>query len=736
MKNLFLFIVLAGMCATALAQYPVRTIREIQERSAMDLANCEQQANFQGDTVIVYGTITTDGFADVPAGTTDRRNARPGAHHNVWMHDGYGAWSGLDIFHLNGETSAGPTTPTSMIDLQAGDSVKITGVIAEFSESESEIFPIPGGVEIVGTGLPPVPTRVAVADLNKLDMMSGQSLNDVTTGEQYEGVYIEINNVTVTAVVSSGPFITLADSAGNEVQISNRFYSMLPASGYVAPPIGTKFDTIRGICAHGRENGCIPNNGNGEGYQIYPFKQSDLVVGAGVNLPPNVSDIRRSPVQPADNEDCVINATATDSDGSIATVELFYAIGTGSFSTITMTPISMGSDTYTASIPSGAYADGDLVSYYICATDNGGETSCTPNIPDNQTPNFFYVNNGPTTIVDVQRVPASFEYRGSSFDGLEVTVSGVVTASAQSNDLGNIFIQLPGENQWAGLYLTGNPGLAALTRGDSVEVSGTIDEYQGNLTRMFVDQVTTAKSGVAVPAAQVLDLDLFNGTQDGAAEPYEGMLITLANPNADKGIYVGADGGFGEYYVVNDSTQPTLGMRTQAGRKDGDGNISSLFNGYLADLSWANNDGNVTVDICVVTQNDTMKFMTGMVYYSFGAWKIYPRESGDVYLYSGANCSDGLAGLRVNNDLDELKGVFRIYPNPASSVLNVSYDLANPVNGVVELRDMMGRTVATTAINGTMGTATLRTDVLVSGTYTLIAKDQNQVLAVEKIMIK
>ena len=151
MKKLLFLLLFTGGMMVAMAQQVV-TIRQIQERSLADLNACNDDSPFLDSTVTIFAVVVTDGSIEDPTNPGSGnlvRNAPVTTHHNIWVADSIGRpWAGIDVFHLNGETN-GPTTPTSLLDLVAGDSVKITGTIDEFRGTETEIFPT--SVELIGT---------------------------------------------------------------------------------------------------------------------------------------------------------------------------------------------------------------------------------------------------------------------------------------------------------------------------------------------------------------------------------------------------------------------------------------------------------------------------------------------------------------------------------------------------------------------------------------------------------
>lgn len=760
MKKYFLLLMM-GMCMSmAFAQFPTVTIQQIQEVPLANLQADNDSSLLHGDTVIVYGTIMMDGRVDDPANPgTLVRNATPGGHHNLWIQSGYGPWSGLDVFHLNGETT--PTTPIDMLDLVAGDSVKITGFIAEFAGHESEIMPI--SVELLPQpGQPIRPIVRSVGEFNDANKDDNR-----ITGEQWEGMYVEFHNLQVVNIVQ-GRFIDMADSAGNVIQLSDRFRAFqIPGQGgaFMTPTIGTVYDTVRGVIAHGRADD--------DGYQLYPFLSEDLVVGQVV--PPTITNIRPNPVTPASSDDINVSATITD-NGSILSATLYYAVGAntqvGSYFDVPMT--SSGGSTYSATIPNTAFSNGDVVVFYIEALDDDSLSITIPNVGNNIDPLFVLVDDAGPSIKNVQFSP--FDAGRSSYDGLSVTLKGVVTASSQPGDLGFVYIQQPGEDKWAGLPLLENPSLSNLNRGDLVEVTGTITEQfdgqsaLGGWTAMEVSTVNVESSGNQVPAAVVVNPNDFYRNRDtqtfpdpSLTEPYEGMLVKFAGPlyvsNARPDANAGSNlPNFGEWQIGNDPFD-VAGCRVLAGRRDSR-NFSSLSFAVLNDSFYLTNQGivdtNFVKDVYVVSTGDTLCGLVGIMAYSFSEYKLFPRNNDDVPSVSdnGGNVVPALSGLNFpfpgglkNADCanaeyialevtPEFEGSdVKVYPNPGSDYFNVDYDLTSPQAGVIEMRDMMGRAVLTESFNGVSGSLRLSTERLVPGTYIVVVRTKNAIIAQNKVLI-
>ncbi|MEM6800012.1 MAG: T9SS type A sorting domain-containing protein [Bacteroidota bacterium] len=729
-RKLTLFFIVSVLSLSLKAQpYDTLSIQDIQMVSQANLLNCVDSSFYRGDTVVVMGTVVMDALVDDPQNPGQQvPSAQAAGGRNIWIQSGTGPFSGIDLF-TDDDVVAVPVPGTDVLDLTAGDSVAVTGIILEFgfgSENETEIIPI--NIDLVDIERPVFVNPVSVGDLND-DMQ----VNQFETGEQWEGTYVELTNLRIErrSTFSNGTRVSLicSDQDGNLVNISDRFLAArLSGNGgtFVPPPPSAVFDTIRGVVVHS-PNGCT--NDNGRGYEIFPFKAEDYVVGIS---PPIISGANRNPITPTETQDVNVFASIEDPDGNVISASLFYAVGASNTSFLEV-PMSATGNTYTAMIPNTAFSDGNIVKYYISATDDSSLVSNSP--PSAETaPFFFAVNNNGTSIRNVQFTP--FENGNSGYTDLEVSVSGIVTASAQPNDLGFVYIQQPGEDAWAGLSLVQNAELSTLRRGDSVTVTGQIQESFG-LTRMVVTDVDVEAQGANIPAPVRVDPDLFTNYDFALNEQYEAMLVELASPTMGSDIFVvetNADGppnNFAEYRVGS-SDLTVDGSRVLAGRVTNNA-FSSLSFSIVNDSSWTTESGVMTVDPCVVTAGDTISSLIGIMYYSFGNMKLLPRNNSDAVNFRGANCSDGV----VNSIEDELAGSEIIaYPNPNRDQLTVSYSFPQMVEGSLRMIDLMGRTVAEKELRGIEGELQLNTSRLIDGTYIMLAETQGYIISRKRIIVQ
>jgi DNA/RNA endonuclease YhcR with UshA esterase domain len=710
-KILPLFALLIGLGLTAQAQtYPLVTIQDIQTRTQQDLQACNDTSTYLNDTVRVQGMVVTEA-ADAAFTTATRGQ--------LWIRDGFGPYSGLDVIQFDDPNSNG------LSNLLAGDSVELTGVIIEFNH-ETEISLLSGvQVQILGAGGTVSPTVVQIADLNNTNQE-----NQLPTGEQWEGSYIEVQNVTV---VSVDPFaggtrtsFIVQDAQGNKLNVTDKFLAQRlpngnPPGNFVPPSPGDTYNYIRGILTHSA-NGCT--GANGRGYEMSPTDTSDYSLNSAA---PTIINVNRNVVTPTSSQTVTVSADISDGNG-IQSAELNYAVGisNNSYTTVAMTLASGStqSGTWTADIP--AQADGAFVKYYVCATDSSNNTSCAPAVNTQADPLFYTVRDNGTTIFDVQFVPTSFSNANSGYRGLDVTVEGVVTASAEATNLGFVYIQQENELAWAGILLTGNAALATLAVGDKVTVTGTVEENFGFTTLGAITSVSANGTGTINPVT--LNPADFTTYDHATNEPYEGMLVTLENPNSAQCLTVvdqnpDAPSNFAEWRVGNDCFDPQNGCRVITGRVTNSAR-SSLNVSYVNDAQWATDDGTMNVPPIVVNVCDNFAGITGIMDYTFGNFKLTPRNNAD-FAFTGP------CGLSIDA---AMLGEVVAFPNPFSNSFNLQYSFEGVQENVTAtVYDVMGRDLKAVSLNSTSGETTIDATDLAPGNYIVKVTAENGVIDVIKI---
>lgn len=693
-RILFLF---AGLIMTGFLNgqsYPLVTIQQIN--TVVDLAACNDTSIYLGDTVRFRAHVVTDGgLSEVASGSVQGGN-RPFVYvidtANMGVVD---SASGIEIMGVYTDAQGNLQPVPGFTALFQGDKIEVTAIVQQFDGNTQMTTLGVNGVILLSSGdLMPsafVPKTLSAADLN-----DNQRVNNVQTGEWWQNSFVELQNVTVVQVIPfSGNRVSfnVADANGNVVNVSDRFLAQRTPShtvvnpnspsatgtgAFVAPSVGTFYSSLKGIIRHSA-NGCT--GGTGRGYEINPFDSAHYQVGASA---PAISNVFSFPVIPSSSDSVLISADISDADGTIDTVELYWSangsMASGSFGSVNMT-LASGS-TYEYYIP--AQADGSLVRYWIRAVDNDGFAVAFPASPAGQADpyfNHYAVRDNGLKIFDVQ---FSGNGTGSSvFEGQTVTVRGFITSARRDCDLEYVYLQDPTDTIYAGIALIPNQDLDNVYRDQEIQVTGTVQETFG-VTYLNVDNyIGLAGSQTIMPTP----IDPSDPNLN--MEMYEGMLVSYQNPSGGK-IYITDDNaGFGEYRVGTDpSFGSSMSSRVLAGRQSGSSQ-SSLHVSLISDSSYVSNDGTLVVPAVLTNTSMDMDAMHGILWYSFGNYKLTPRNNFDIVNLSTALDTTG-CNIPTNVSLNEFSaGDIAIYPNPAMA--NFTIEAQAQVS--FRLMDLNGRVV-------------------------------------------
>ncbi len=740
MKKNLLFLVFAFAFLFVSGQ-TVRSVHDVQFVSVADLASCNGASQYDGDTVTVTGVAVHDGNLTEIVSSSVSGGYRPGIHIvDTANNTSGGAFMGIQI---HGVINSGPITDLNSI--VAGDIVQITGIVGNYS-GETQIYPLSNSdVTIINAGVVPAPTLVDVGDLN-----DGNQENQLETGEQYEGSVVLLKNVMVISVdlTSSRIRFVVADANGNSIKVDDRFFVQKPSShtavnpdnpgaigSFVAPVVGMQFDTLIGIITQW-ENGCT--GGTGQGYQISPFDASHYVVGA---TPPSITNVLRTPLVPTSSESPVIDCTVQDLDGgTVTSAYLHYTndIAAGSFDSVALTLIGGSQVEYTANIP--AMADGDMVGYFIKSMDNDGNISQYPATAGGAASNnvsVYTVRDNGLQIVDIQKV-LDYNNDASYYVGQTVTVTGVVSASAQGYDLGYVFIQQPGQSEWSGINVTGLSDLVLLKRTEEITVTGLVEESFG-FTRLVVSAMV--RTGNFIP----VEVTYFDPSDDnlystGEIEKYESMCVGIENGSTGMVMtnsQVTYNTNTTGEYTFGTSAAATQSTLVMAGRIS-NGHLSSMWVSLVADTFYYANQGLMEVDSVITTMDMEADTVIGIMHFAYSDFKILPRNNDDIINLS----ENGTAIVLDSTDYQyptsivEVNGKSietNVYPNPASDLVSVSVNGIN--NFIVTVYDISGRQVSETRVSNNFTQISVNT--LNNGVYFMKVSDTsgNQ-LAIEKIVIK
>jgi hypothetical protein len=789
MKKSLLTLIMLAVTAVTFAQYPLVPIDTTQYVNPTRLSQVKFNVSGQdstlpdyispvyhnpqyGDTVVIEGIVTFDPSSYGLSTSRGRRSAFiQEASNRSWC----GTEVMLDTTALNPRPTQAQLEAASQFtqNMKLGRKVRITVKIGNFQgHTQMYVLPIPSQVISLGNTI--TPQVINLSDLMKNNL--GSSEPQFTTGEQWEGVYVEIKNVTIDNLSANGQrwIWGVKDANGNILNV--RDYSgyyrnddndddpNTPRS-FSPPAVGSRLPYIRGVVT---ESG---NNGSKQ-YYIAPLYPDD--VPAALAEPPTVKRIKVNPAIVTSTTAPVLTATITD-NVSVASAVLYYAVGYGNntFTTVNMTSAD---SIFSATVP--AQATGSVVKYFIKATDNEGNYIYSP---DSIGLNSAYKVIDGLTIKEIQQTV--YGHGGSMYvtDTLKnISVPGIVVSTNASADLG-LFALQDGTNPWSAIFVrpTLGDGVTGWKRGDSIIITeATVTERYnlgsdpfGNVSSTFgVTFLENVKFTVAgrcksIPAVTNVLIDsLLSPTFN--KEPYEAMMLRytdayVINKNPDD------PSNFGEF-TVHTNQNASVGFRGE---------------NYSNDLGFTFNTDSLTL-------GEKLPVFQGVLSYAHGNWKMYPRNRTDVgkrgdliapyivkigadtvyhpihtaYTDAGATACDDMDGnisanVTINTStidtgtvgtytvtfsvsdaagnpaapvtrtviVQDGQGIAElnkninmgIYPVPVTSTINIGIGSNYDDKATINIVDITGKTVATHNISFTEGnnTISLPADGLAAGVY-------------------
>jgi len=707
------------------ASYPAVSIRDIQYSPPESLAIADslqsnipsrwtlQLGQYVNDTVTVTAvcvvpgkviTFTQAGFtmllSDTGAGQFQKIKERNSSKLSNYCNDAMDAtpWAGVFV-----RASSDTTTHINdgFLNVQCGDIIRMTGVVTDFPltsmNSATQFQPIPGiPIEIIGSQDGHQPISVTVADFYNGLFPNGTVR--YSTGEQYEGVLVEMTNVKVSARVNTarGTFM-FVDEAGNSMTTydASRYFTLghgtvpVPPDSvylnYVWPRIqtGTVIDTIRGFIT------TVSGGENPRGYRLAPIYRGDIIIGY---QPPLVTSHRRYPVIVPSDSTARITCIVREGENPVNAVQLFYRVNYGVFQPLSMAATS-GDTLYEAVIPQQSV--NSFVNYFIkVADDNDSVTILASSATDGSQLDtskgfFFYtVLNRALTIADIQYTP--FLNGRSGYIGAVIPVSGFVTADTahlRSTPLtgggtSTWYIQ-DSSTAWNGIWVVGAESLLASTKNnDNITVTGTIQE-QFSVTRIgAVSNVVINSTGNPLRNPISLTTGTFGpsvGNGNPIAEPFEGGLVALDSVTVTNVFPTFADP---TEYEVDDGTGPIIV------RRDGKNTYSNV-------------EADTIFGYTILRQGDKIGRLVGVMYFANNRYKIVPRTNSDFIdvMHVGV--------LEREQTLPEGFVLHQNYPNPFNPSSNIRFAIASSDFVSLKIFDVLGREVAT-----------LVNETLEAGTYT------------------
>ncbi len=581
-----------------------------------------------GDTVLLVGIVTVPPVLD-PA--TDRRPLLwAGARWVSFLRDSnpnLQAYAGINVLQADTTVLA-----TYFDRVRPGDYVEILVRITNFPTNTDPIRNRLGPTQaevITGAQARPVefldydrplpnPIPVQISDFYRGPV--GSSIPNIEQGPRYVGMLVELHDVTV---VANQPVIVLSDDQGNQMYMrdqsgyfTTRAHRLRDFTPY---PVGQRIRRIRGYIT------ASTVGGQPQSFMITPVYPEDVELGT---TPPVITSVERDRARPfpRSDEPVTIRIGIRRGDFPITSVRLRYTVGGPD--TLSVEAAASDDTLFTATIPPQPAES--LVRYWVEATDSAGMQVRMP-----LTGTYFYkVLDRPARIADIRH---TLNPNGASgYIGFRVLLEGVITADTSdipNNAAPRMYMQddtTASSGIWLHTTATTDP-IRSFRRGDKIRVSGVIAELGARAQDWHVTALTSIalvdqggdggfiSSGNVVPPVILRTRDIAGKRQgESPAEGWESMLVEFRNivvsdTNAD------APSNFGEFYIVDADAFGTPEELTSRVRVETDDGATRY--------GTRGTDGKI-----VLQYGQRLDYIRGILFYSFGNYKLVPRKDDDVGL--------------------------------------------------------------------------------------------------------
>jgi len=641
MKRVLL--ILSAIAATVVVKaqnpYPIVAIDTLQyvsysklsrtpSNDSADYVNPVKRTPY-GDTVRFEGVVLMDARA---YGLSINRKG------TYIQRTGGGPWAGVLALADPGVIlPAGATVPNFLAEtkfydnLKPGYTVRVTGIwrqfnMTGFSYGETQIDLIhdnanfSNSVEVLSITPTTIPPTVLTIDTFMTgNPVAANLVEKKLTGEKYEGMYVEFDNVTVYTRTASGSkwVWSVIDDNGNAIQIrdfSGYFRndgledtSLHISHTFAPPPIGARLSFIKGVITEASANSIA-------GYWLAPLTPSDI--GSIAYTPPSIASVNRAPVVAGPSDSVTFSVKTVKGTRGVQSGRLYYTVGYNNFvfDSVPMTRSLVDNAIWTAQVPNEL--GNSLVKYWFKFIDSN---AVFRNFPDSLGSNSSYIvtpNGVIDNIAQLQYSPytsLATIWNGDSIPSMNITgiVTGINFMSGSGASAQNLITIQNGTGTNSAIYIqraATNDATANWAIGDSVNITSAKVWETYNVTILNNISATQIASGKTLPPFETsLSIDSFRLNNVRYARPYEGVLmhwdsLSVFNPNPD-----GPASNFYEFSFTKD-TMASTGLRVDD------------MNASIHNVS------------SKIKKGMKMNFIQGPMFFSHNDFKLIPRSLADIDL--------------------------------------------------------------------------------------------------------
>ncbi|MFH1865029.1 MAG: lamin tail domain-containing protein, partial [Candidatus Eisenbacteria bacterium] len=506
-----------------------------------------------------------------------------------FIHDGTGEFHGIACYM--------PGTPTPV---QEGDLVTFCGRVTEYYGLTEVTRHFEGSMAIESSGNP---------NYGYTDVTTAQIPFANIASEGYESQLVRVQNATVTFQPDFYGIWNCRDSSGVDCKVDDEAYYTYK------PEVLDVLAELRGILIY-----------NYSEYKVQPRYDEDIIG------PPRITNVRYSPVPPANGVVTTVSATLDDNVGiTSATLHWSYNKGRPYPNQVTMSEAKY-TGTWEGNIP--GQSTGARIYYYVECADAAGMDADRPSSLGYS----YYV--GTATIQSVQEVPPGGD--ASPMDTLAVNVEGYVTVEPGIFNDNSFYIQ-EASGAWHGILVYDGSGTVSFERGDYVVACGEVSEYFG-MTELSLHFPEAAQL-TAVKGDEVEPVSIATGMLQNvvSAEQFESVFV-----HAEDCTVYDEDLGFGEWAISNGTASDTCRV-----------------------------DDYASYDY--VPENGDNVYVRGVVGYAYGNYKIQPRGNEDIAANPAGVPDDQFGGKF---------GLAQNRPNPFNPKTTIAFNLVVPGDVTLEVYDV------------------------------------------------